>query len=148
MGMSTKPAFGALSDRRGAFAIAYSRHHNASQAAREAGYAQGCASVTGTRLLANASVLARIGELEAQTALDMGISRDRLLLELQGAATLAKEKREPMAMIAAWREIAKICGFYHPARVRVAVDLSGQGELARMDRMTDSELMAIIVKGG
>ena len=98
--MSNKQAFGALSDRQAAFAVAYARHHNASQAAREAGYAQGCASVTGTGLLANANVVERVRELEAQTAFDVGKSRERLLIELQNAATLAKEKREPMAMIA------------------------------------------------
>ena len=76
--MSTKQAFGALSDRQAAFAVASARHHNASQAAREAGYAQGCASVTGTRLLANASVVERVRELEAQTAFDVGMSRERL----------------------------------------------------------------------
>ena len=137
-----------LSPKQERFATAYAQHHNASQAAREAGYAQGCASVTGTRLLANASVLERIRELEALTAADMAMSRERLLMELQNAAALAKEKREPMAMVTAWREIAKICGFYQPERVRVAVNLSGQGEQALMKSMTDSELMAIVAAGG
>ena len=137
-----------LSPKQERFTTAYAQHHNASQAAREAGYAQGCASVTGTRLLANASVLERIRELEALTAADMAMSRERLLMELQNAAALAKEKREPMAMVTAWREIAKICGFYQPERVRVAVDLSGQGEQALMKSMTDSELMAIVAAGG
>ena len=127
--------------------MAYARHHNASQAAREAGYAQGCASVTGSRLLVNASVLERISELEALTALDMGMSRQRLLMELQDAATLAKEKRDPTAMIAAWREIAKICGFYQPERVPIAADWAELGELVQMKRMADGELMAIVVAG-
>ena len=76
--MSTKQASGAFSDRQGAFAAACARHHNASQAARKAGYAQGCASVTGTRLLANANVVERVRKLEAQTAFDLGMSRERL----------------------------------------------------------------------
>ena len=144
--MTKQQVPGALSGKQAAFAVAYARHHNASRAAREAGYAKGCASVTGTRLLANASVLEHLRTLEALTAVDMGMSRERLLAELQGAAALAKEKREPMAMIAAWREIGKICGFYQPDRVRVAVDLAGQGDLAQVERMTDDELLAIIAK--
>jgi phage terminase small subunit len=127
--------------------VAYARHHNASQAAREAGYAHGCASVTGTRLIANASVLERVRELEAQTAVDMGMSRALWLVKLQEAAALAKEKQEPMSMIAAWREIGKACGFYSRERVRVEVDLAGRGELARMEGMTDSELLALISAG-
>ncbi len=136
-----------LSARQEAFAVAYARHHNASQAAREAGYAQGCASVTGTRLIANASVLERIRELEAQTAVDMGMSRKRLLAELVATAELAKSLKQPMGIVAAYREIAKICGYLKPERVRVEVDLAGRGELARLERMTDSELLKIIAAG-
>lgn len=137
-----------LSPRQEAFAVAFARHHNASQAAREAGYAQGRASVTGTRLIANASVLARVRALEAQSAVDMGMSRVQLLVELVAAAELAKTLKQPMGIVAAYREIAKICGFLQPERVRVEVDLAGRGELARMERMTDAELLAVIASGG
>lgn len=136
-----------LSAKQCAFAAAYAQHHNASLAAREAGYSPGCASVTGTRLLANASVLGRIQELEAQTAVDLGMSRALWLIRLEEAAALAKEKKEPMAMIAAWREIGKACGFYQAERVRVEVDLGGQSEVAQLERMTDAQLLTLIEKG-
>ena len=127
--------------------MAYARHHNASQAAREAGYAHGCASVTGTRLIANASVSERIRELEAQTAVDMGMSRERLLAELVAAADLAKLLQLPMGIVAAYREIAKICGFYQPEHVRVEVDLGGQNVMNRMKMMSDEELLQVIAAG-
>ena len=136
-----------LSDRQESFAGAYARHHNASQAARDANYSPGCASVTGTRLIANARVLERVRALEAQTAVDMGMSRKRLLAELVAAAELAKTLKQPMGIVSAYREIAKICGFLQPERVRVEVDLAGRGELARMESMTDSELLAVISAG-
>jgi len=136
-----------LSARQEAFAVAYARHHNASQAAREAGYAHGCASVTGTRLVANASVSERIRELEAQTAVDMGMSRERLLAELVAAADLAKLLQLPMGIVAAYREIAKICGFYQPEHVRVEVDLGGQNVMNRMKMMSDEELLQVIAAG-
>ena len=146
--MSNPARLPALSARQEAFAVAYARHHNASQAARDANYSSGCASVTSTRLIANASVLARIRELEAQTAVDMGVSRAEWLKKLEAAAALAKEKQEPMAMIAAWREIGKACGFYMTDRVQVKVDLTEPGRLNHMERMTDAELLAIIASGG
>ena len=142
--MPTQQLSSALSDQHGAFAVTYARHHNASQAAREAGYAQGCACATGTCLLANAINVECVPELEAQTAVDLDMSRKRLLGESQDAAALAEEKREPMAMVAARREIAEIYGFYQPELVCVVVDLSRQGGLAQTDGMTDDELMAII----
>jgi hypothetical protein len=137
----------ALSDRRAAFAEAYARHHNASQAARDAGYAPACASVTGTRLLANASVQERICELEAQTAVDLGVTRQQFLFELQEAAALAKEKKEPAAMIAAWREIGKACGFYAVETKRVELS-AGQGAVqANFMGMSDAQLLVLIAKG-
>jgi hypothetical protein len=133
-----------LSPKQARFATAYAQHHNASLAAREAGYSAGCASVTGTRLLANDSVFKRIQALEALNAVELGVSRQRLLDELQEAAVLAKAKQEPMAMIAAWREIGKICGFYAPERIKLAVSTEWSAEMGRMEKMTDSELIKLI----
>ncbi len=136
-----------LSARQEAFAVAYARHHNASQAARDAHYSHGCASVTSTRLIAKASVMVRIQELEAQAAVDMSMSRALWLVKMEEAAALAKEKQDPMAMIAAWREIGKACGFYLPVRVRVEVDLAGRAVLDRMNSLSDGELLQLIAAG-
>ena len=133
-----------LSPKQHRFATAYALHHNASLAAREAGYSARCASVTGTRLLA-------IQALEAQTAVGLEVTRQRLLVELQEAAVLAKAKQEPMAMIAAWREIGRLCGFYAPARAKVAVsvdvDADGRQEMGRLSRLSDQELLDLISAG-
>lgn len=137
-----------LSAKQGRFVTAYAQHHNASLAAREAGYSAGCASVTGTRLLANDRVLTRIQALEAVTAVELGVTRQRLLYELQEAAALAKAKGEPMAMIAAWREIGKVCGLYSPERVKVDLNVAERGEMARLSCMTDAQLLAVIASGG
>ena len=133
-----------LSAKQSAFAASYAQHHNASLAAREASYSVGCASVTGARLLVNASVLARIQAYEADAALALGISRQRLLNELQHAAALAQSKGEPMALIAAWREIGKVCGYYQPERVAVAIKTVEMDDIASMRHMTNAELEALI----
>ena len=136
-----------LSPKQARFVTAYAQHHNASQAAREAGYSAGCASVTGTRLLANESVYRRIQTLEALTAIDLGVSRQRFLAELESAATLAKARGEPMAMIAAWKEIGKACGFYQAERVKVDLSRGGQAEMGRVSRLSDQELIDLISAG-
>lgn len=137
-----------LSAKQVKFATSFALHHNASLAAREAGYSAGCASVTGTRLLANDRVLGHIQALEAVAAVELGVTRQRLLYELQEAAALAKAKSEPMAMIAAWREIGKVCGLYQPERVKVDLNVEGQVALNHLERMTDAELLALIARGG
>ena len=139
-----------LSAKQERFAAAYAQHHNASLACREAGYsAHGrSASVTGTRLLADVCVLSRIQALEAATAQELGVTRQRFLYELQQAAALAKEKRDPAAMITAWREIGKACGFYQPERVKVDVNVAGSLEMQRLNQLSDAELLALIASGG
>jgi phage terminase small subunit len=139
----------ALSPKQERFAVAYAQHHNASLACREAGYsAHGrSASVTGARLLADVCVLGRIQALEAASAQELGVTRQRFLFELQAAATLAAEKRDPAAMIAAWREIGKACGFYLPERIKVDVNVAGSLEMGRMNQLSDAELLTIIEAG-
>jgi phage terminase small subunit len=138
-----------LSPKQERFAAAYAQHHNASLACREAGYsAHGrSASVTGTRLLADVCVLERIQALEAVSAQELGVTRQRFLYELQEAAALAREKRDPASMIAAWREIGKACGFYQPERLKVNVNVAGSLEMGRMNQLSDAELLKIIEAG-
>jgi phage terminase small subunit len=79
----------ALTQRKARFAAAFAQHHNASLACREAGYsAHGrSASVTGTRLLADVCVLGRIQALEAASAQELGVTRQKFLNELQVTQT-------------------------------------------------------------
>jgi phage terminase small subunit len=78
---------------------------------------------------------------------DMGISRQRMLLGLQEAVAMARVKRDPGAMIAAWREIGKACGFFAPEMKRVSVSAAGEGVQARIEAMSDTELMALLGAG-
>jgi hypothetical protein len=139
----------ALSAKQERFAAAYAQHHNASLACREAGYsAHGrSASVTGTRLLADVCVSSRIQALEAASARDLGVTRQRFLNELKAAAALAKSKGDAGACIAAWREIGKACGFYQAERIKVEVNVAGSPEMGRMNALSDQQLLSIIEAG-
>jgi hypothetical protein len=138
-----------LTPKQERFATEYARHHNASLACREAGYsAHGrSASVAGTRLLANVDVLGRIQALEAAAAQALGVTRQRFLDELEGAAALAKQKGDPMALLAAWREIGRACGFYQAERVKVDLSVAGSLEMGRLNALSDQQLLHIIKAG-
>jgi hypothetical protein len=92
--------------------------------------------------------LTRIQALEAAAADELGISRQRFLFELQEAAALAKSKGDPAAMVAAWREIGKACGFYTIQPIRVDLNVKGQVEMRRLNQMTDAQLLALITNVG
>jgi phage terminase small subunit len=72
-----------LTGRQAAFCDSYADLGNAAAAARQAGYAAGSAKVTGSRLLTNANVLARIEALRAVRARARDADRQLLLERLE-----------------------------------------------------------------
>lgn len=64
------------------------------------------------------------------------------------AYDMAKLMSEPSSMVAAAREIGKMCGYYEP--VKVNLTLSGAATVAQqnMGKLTDAELLDIVAKGG
>ena len=47
-------------------------------------------------------------------------------------------------MVAGWREIAKMCGYYAPERKEVQVNVAGSTLLDEIACMSDAELLALI----
>lgn len=138
-----------LPTRRDRFAANYVRSGNASQAAREAGYAARGSRVTGCRLLADPNVLAAVRTYQREHEAQLAMSRDRLLQELLEAVELARTKQDPGAMIAGWREIGRICGYYTPEReAKVHVNIAAKRVIDRMETMSDTELIALCDETG
>jgi hypothetical protein len=46
-------------------------------------------------------------------------------------------------MIAGWREVGKMCGFYEPKKVDIKVSMQGQVLLQRLNSMSDKELLSL-----
>ena len=145
--MKSSPAI-QLTEKQRRFATEYALDHNASRAARAAGYGVKSAKVTGCRLLTNVNVQRAVAEIEATSERAIEVSRWKTLLELQAAAEIAKSRGDPMAMIAAWREIGKMCGYYPPNRTAVVIDTRQPSAPNPYESMSDDQLMAIVNEGG
>jgi phage terminase small subunit len=117
---------------------------NASASAVKAGYSPNGASVAGARMLRNASVKRALEARQAADATRLSITRESVLKRLLEAFELAREKREPMAMVRAAAEVGKMLGFYAPTKLDVDVKSSELDTMARFERMSDRELTAII----
>ena len=133
-----------LTAKQQRFVDEYSVDRNASRAARAAGYSPTSAKVTACRLLTKANVLAAVTEREISARQTLNVTREGVLVALQEAVELSKAQHNPMAMIAGWREIAKICGYYAPERHQVALSADAAGEWARIEAMSDEELLQIM----
>lgn len=99
------------------FAEQYVLDHCGAAAAVRAGYAPKAARQTAYELLAKPAVRALVAEHELNAEQRLGLSRERVIAELQAAIELARAQGNPAAQIAGWREIAKICGYYSPQGV-------------------------------
>lgn len=84
--------------------------------------------------------------MEAQTAERLQISRQHVLEGLQTGIAMAREQGDVHAMIAGWREIAKMCGYYAPERKVIAISASANRVVAQLEALSDAELLQLAEK--
>ncbi len=70
--------------------------------------------------------------------------RAEVLEGFQEAIELARLRADPSAMIAGWREIAKMCGYYAPERKQVELSTAGSALRTQYEEMTDADLANVI----
>ena len=136
-----------MNPRQTRFVQEYLGTRNASEAAARAGYSKRAAGQVGHVLLKNAEVAAAVREGEAQIAREADISRRKVLDGLQEAIELARAKRDAGGMIAGWREIAKLCGYYAPERHEVRLSADGAALQRELEYMSDAELAKLVAQG-
>ncbi len=73
------------------------------------------------------------------------MTRKRVMDMLQEAYDHAKMVSEPASMVAAAREIGKMCGYYEP-EVKIVKHVQG-GVFDQMNAMTDEELLQVLEEG-
>lgn len=73
------------------------------------------------------------------------MTRKKVMDMLVEAYDMAKLTSEPSSMVSAAREIGKMCGYYEPTKIKIEHSLT-EG-VARMERLSDAELMEMIRAG-
>lgn len=74
---------------------------------------------------------------------ELGMTRKRVVDGLMEAVDLARIKADPLSMVAGWREVAKICGYYEPVKHKVEVSVNGQVLLHQITNMSDEDLLKL-----
>lgn len=114
---------------------------NQTAAARQAGFNQ--PGTSAHALVRNPRVIAAIAAERAEYAKASGMTKQKVIDGFSEAIDLARIKADPIAMIAGWREIGKMCGFYEPTKTKIEVSVQGQVLIQRMNSMSDEELLAL-----
>lgn len=86
--------------------------------------------------------LVSLHEANAEQAL--GLSRTKVIAELRDAVSLAHAQGDAVAMIAGWREIGKMCGFYAPERKQVHLSLDSTRHASELETLSNAELLALV----
>lgn len=109
-------------------------------AAKAAGYADKAAA---RNLLSTPKVEQALAERREAYQEVVQMSRKRVMDGLLEAVDMAKIKSDPLSMVAGWREIAKICGYYEPTKVQVDVSVNGKMLMHQVASMTDEDLLKL-----
>lgn len=133
-----------LNDKQLRFVDEYCISHSAADAARKAGYSIKTAYAIGAENLRKPEIKAAIQARQAETALELGVTKQQVLAGLLEAVLVARVQSNPGAMIAGAREIGKLLGFYEPETQRVELSVNDRGLAAKYQGMTDEQLTAII----
>lgn len=136
-----------LTAKQARFVDAYLVDCNGTQAAIAAGYSQVSARVGAHRLLTKPAVRAAIAARQGVDSQRLQLGRQEALEGLLQAVQQARALGDPMAMIAGWREIGRMMGFYAPERRQVEVSAAAEGEMGRLERLSDDELLKLMAAG-
>lgn len=79
----------------------------------------------------------------AETARDHKITRKMVIDGLKEAIDMSRMMSEPAIMVAGWREIGKMCGFYEAVKVKVDVTSGGVSLSQKIMGMSDADLLRL-----
>ena len=135
-----------MNPRQTRFVHEYLIDRNGAGAAIRAGYSRHTARQIAHELLTVPDIAAAVRAGEAQIAREAEISRRKVLEGLQEAIELARAKADAGAMIAGWREIAKLCGYYAPERHELRLSAGAAALQYELEHLSDAELVKLISK--
>jgi len=111
-----------------------------SAAVRMAGYAHINSAVD---LRKNPKVQRAIAIEREEYAKASRMTKQKVIDGFLEAVDMARIKGEPLAMIAGWREVGKMCGFYEPTKTEIQLSVNGRVLLSKLNTMSDEELLAL-----
>lgn len=115
-----------------------------SVAAKTAGFAD--YTREGSRLLRKAHIVAAIQYLHREHEAVVRMSRQRVMEGMLESIEMAKQLSEPGTMVAGWREIGKMCGYYAAEHKIHHHQHSAKRAVDRLESLSDAELLEMVEK--
>lgn len=134
-----------LTDKQRAFVLARAKGESIPNAMQTAGYNE--QPSYGYRLDKMPNIQAAMSVERALYAEASQMTRKKVIDMQLDAFGMARMMSEPSSMVAAAREIGKICGLYEPQKVEINMSGAVQHEIHRLEAMSDSDLLEMLAKG-
>jgi phage terminase small subunit len=131
-----------LSEQQAIFVAAIVKGDQPGLAARKAGYKS--PEVNGHTVLKSAKVQAAIKYSYAKYAAAAQMTRKKVMDGLLEAINIAKIQADPGVMVAGWREIGKMCGFYAPEVRKIDISVTTRRVVDQLEVLSDEELLKIV----
>ena len=94
----------------------------------------------------NPVIQAALKSMRQDTYERLQVTRERCVEGILEAVEMARIMAEPATMIAGYREVGKMLGFYEPERKEVAVVGEGGRLLQKVSQMSDEQLLQLLTK--
>ena len=133
-----------LTAKQSKWVLEYLACGNATASSVKSGFSIKGASVAGNRMLRNVSVQAALQARQTADATRLSIQREDVLNGLVEAAAMAKLQCDPAGMVAAWKQVGHLMGYYSPERIKVDVNVAGSLEMRKWNQLSDAELLQVI----
>ena len=131
-----------LTEKQRRFAQALAKGISVPAASREAGYND--RSAMGYKMVKSPAVMRVVDEEREAYQEACNLSRQAVMEGMKEAIDMAQLQAEPATMIAGWRQIGLLCGYYAPAKLEVDVNLNGGNAMQKLNSMSDKELMEVM----
>lgn len=101
----------------------------------------------GYRLIKQPNARALLDQEKAKYEASVQMTRKKVMDGLLESIEMAKLAGEPASMIAGWREVGKMCGYYEPVTRKLDITVNGNVVMDRINRLSDQELLDLIQSG-
>ena len=125
-----------------AFATYWAQGDSIMNATIRAGY--DTSPTYGYRLVRQPNILAIYNAEKEKYEASVQMTRKKVMDGLLDGVAMAKLEGNSASVIAGWREIGKMCGYYEPVTRRVELTVNGSVMLERMNRLSDAELLNLL----
>lgn len=131
-----------LTEKQKLFVKEWAKGETIATASHRAGYADGGAM--GYRMSRDPAILKLYNFEKAMYAESCQMTRKKVMEGLLEGVEMAKLMSEPASVIAGWREVGKMCGFYEPVKRTIDVNVRGNVVVKHLEALNDADLLKIV----